>query len=355
MYESTDFVPTPNVGIFSLIGTLVVRQKTKWAYACSDVPEKLRLIASRGCVVVIENSYSKKYLNIAKKAFEWLVDDLQVPMLGLFPLATRYRKPYTHIWSVLERKLGEIDKGTSLICGNMAGRIRGSYPADYLDYDRAFASNVEVQFVTNRLFNSIPERKWEWNRRLISFEQRQAYLAADESSEPDLISVIGEMAESSMYLIIVMGPPASGKSLLGRRIAADWEQQMGSSLALMNTKHSMAKLDEKFDARESVLLEGRLGKAYQRRKYINKAAEYGAPILIVNLTTPRELCMLLYHISVQTTPVNKKAAGRPTDTYFRSLNNPHDDLHKGEVNTAQLRCVDYPMVVRERHEYWLRY
>jgi hypothetical protein len=358
VYMPKKFAPTPNVAIFSL-GALVKKvKKGKKHYACSDVATILAKISIKASVVVLENVTNAKTFNNAKSSFEWLIEQVDIPILGLF-MRGKFQKPYTHVWDVVQDLYNgiNIDKNLSMMCGNMAGRTRmGLYQADWSDYDRAFADNVGIAFVTERLFTGRPERKWVWTSKVIDHDTRHRYMAeGKEDDEPDLVAAIDKMAESRAYLIIVMGPPSSGKNLLSRRIQSDWEQRMGSTLVQLGEKTTEDTLDKHLDARESVLINGKFGKASPRKKLVSVAAKNGVPTLIVSMTTPKELCILLHRISVQSAILGKKSSSKVVDTYFKTFQDPHDDLYKGQVDRTRLMCINYPMVVRERPEYWMRY
>lgn len=361
-YTPNDFAPTTNVAIFSLLNTLIIdisyKGKIKWKYLHDNVPDILRSIASKGSIAIIENTHETEKI---KQMFTEVCEDLKISMVGLFSYKyNKYRKPHTHIFDKLDKIYSDrsvkINKKISLVCGNAAGRLReGKYKADSSDYDRAFAKNIGISFVSERMFNGQPEKNWEWSNRLIDVYVRRKYLKLQQV-EPDIIKQV-DLMESRAHLILLMGAPASGKSLLMRRIIDDWKSRKGSELHILLEKSKASDLDSHLDKRESVIIEGGFSKSVTRKKFINVAVKNGVPVIIVNLITPNDLCVLLSHIRVETQASIKKSA-ISLDTinkYYRGLQNPHEDLWKHSVDITKLICIDYPMVIRERAEYWLQY
>jgi len=371
IYTPSQFEPTPNVAVFSLRVLIKIQPKImqgyrrpplnanaakKWQWAGAGVVGKLQEIFKAGASIAVIESASprKRTSEEAKTCFVEMQKSLKIPVFGIFSHRyNRYRKPFTGPWELLASEWvaagSKLNKSKSIICGRAAGRHRnGMYPADMSSCDRAFASNVNVTFVTERLFSGGAAKKWRWLD--MSMADRRKYMERKEDEEPDVFAEAGDMAESRSHLIMIVGPPACGKTLLARRLVEQWKEN-GLDISRLTEKAKAADLDALLDDKKSVILEGRFARAKQRKKFLNAAAKNGVPVLIVRMTTPLDLCALLSHIRVQTSDAIDVA--HLIKKYVPE--DPHRDLYKNSVDLSMVRCIDYPMVVRERKEYWLHY
>lgn len=350
VYTPPDFVLSPNVAIFSMMGTLIRQGKKKW-YFGRGVVDMLKTIHENGAsIVVLENSVDVRK---EKPIFMEMAKAIDVPIVGMFiAKRNRFKKPYTHSIDLMEKIFGvEINRKKSLVCGNNAGRYKeGMYEGDASACDRAFAENAQIKFCTERLFTNNPERRWRWY--CMSFEKRMKYLT-DETPEPDILQ---HVTWKKNCMVMIVGPPSSGKHLLAARVIELWSEK--GHIAKVDNP-TPEKLDNCFDDGETILVVGCMPTRKERRRLIDVAAKRKVPVLIVHMTTPKDLCNLLGQIRVQTdrSPAGSRVVCnyRGLTRYFDILEPPSGDTYGSNILSPNLKYLQYPMVIRERPEFWFRF
>lgn len=316
----------------------------------NNVKETLQMIDEKGAtIIVLENTIK---LTSTKKTFIDVARELEVPILGMFiTKRNRFRKPYTHAINLIEDKFGfKIERSKSLVCGNNAGRHKsGLYKSDDSCCDRAFAENAQIKFCTERMFSNMPEKPWRWMD--MPFEERMKYLKSEEP-EPDIMEHIPWRRNC---VVLVIGAPSSGKHLLSRRIVERWSEKGHISVVPPSPERIKSCLEEK----ETILVTGCMPTRKERARIIKVAAVNKTPVLIVHLTTPQDMCYLLGQIRVatDTSPTGSRVVTsyKSIAKYFDELQDPSKDFYGNSLSSTNLKYLKYPMLVRERPEYWGRY
>ncbi|GIQ88115.1 polynucleotide kinase 3 phosphatase, partial [Kipferlia bialata] len=183
--------------------------------------------------------------------------------------ANQYRKPATGMWdyvvSLIEASGRTVDKDKSLMVGDAAGRPKGPGrpKKDFSASDRLFAHNIGISFHTPEdAFNIAPMQK-------LSLPFRRTPLP---SLPPHPLKGIGHMdiederikKAPGQEMIILVGPPASGKSLFadtvlgGQGYTVFHQDDMTPSAVKKSARESLL-------AGESVVIDATNGNKGQQR------------------------------------------------------------------------------------------
>ncbi len=251
-YVSANFQYRPNLAIFSFFKTLVKGAsftKNRMFLFSSGVIPFLSKVNQNGAVIIIENKFSKLNSVLLIEEFCRLLEkqEKQIEFIALFILSpNRYKKPNTNILSIIENLyiMGGcniqgrdwFNMTKSIVVGTNAGR-HGSHQirADENDCDRAFAHNLGIKvFRTPEdvFLNAAVMRRWTWKVDTVGkFLEEQK-----NKQEPEFSSFIDSVSDKKK-LIFIAGAPASGKTLLARRLL-DFLKRSN-----INTKNSVSMLD----------------------------------------------------------------------------------------------------------------
>ncbi|KAJ1812239.1 DNA kinase/phosphatase Pnk1, partial [Coemansia sp. RSA 2598] len=240
--------PATKFAAFDLDGTLInvkgnwihPKNANDWRFYHKHVPALLRRMYGQGYkIVIISNQnglrQNKGARELTKRSVEYLdkVDqvarELDIPFTILVALDKNYmRKPSPGMWFMAEMDNGglDVDRESSFFVGDAAGRPAGWRPGvakDFSDSDLAFARNAGVPFYTpEEVFNDgifareqplpLPEpQAWPIGRF------HPSSIVSDHGPFDDLVAeleteVVQAQKESKGVLVVLVGPPASGKS-----------------------------------------------------------------------------------------------------------------------------------------------
>ncbi len=239
------------------------------------IKERICNLALDHQIVIISNQGSKHF-NL--EDFKYKLEQISLALdTGLRVIACTNdidRKPGTGMWTLLQNNTNiQIDLTNSLYTGDAAGR-----PGDFSDSDLKFALNVGIPFYT--------EDGVKWTE--VPTHPLTEYLT--NSTSIDLRYNIKEM-------IILVGPPASGKSTYSLLL-----HSMGYTIICQDTLVTKAKvisaIKKALVSGESIVIDRKNEYKSDRKLFIDMAKEYNYTIKIVVLDTPRNvaehLCMYRY-------------------------------------------------------------
>ncbi|KAJ2507688.1 DNA kinase/phosphatase Pnk1, partial [Coemansia sp. RSA 2052] len=242
--------PTPatKFAAFDLDGTLIrtigssvhARDSNDWRFYHSDVPKLLRNIHQQGYKIVIMTNQNglrpnKKTPGMSVRAKDFrlkvskIAQQLEIPFTILAAIGKDFmRKPSPGMWHMaeLDNEGVVVDKVASFYVGDAAGRPAGwkrGEAADHSDSDLAFALNAGVAFYTpeevitadicarDQPLPPPPPRTWPLGR----FSPKS--LTFDNDGLPALLAGLEAdiglaAAQKSGLLVLLVGPPACGKS-----------------------------------------------------------------------------------------------------------------------------------------------
>lgn len=191
----------------------------KWNYP--DVPVKLRKLPKDIVVVIVTNQGGLKTpedISEFKKKIVAIHSELDMEIILYAAISGVYRKPSSALYMQYISKL--VPTAPFLFVGDAAGR-----KGDFSDSDRAFAYNIaihapKIMFKTpEEFFLGEPENLY-YEFADTGFDPRR-YIESFEDSDVTDFDLIG-LNISKNPLIIMCGPPASGKSSLATEIVTKY-------------------------------------------------------------------------------------------------------------------------------------
>jgi bifunctional polynucleotide phosphatase/kinase len=248
----------PNkVAMFDLDGTLITTRSGKkfpegisdWKWLNKKIIPTLKKLSQEGYAIVIitnqagasKNAISKsEILERVENVFKELLDECEPKYAEVYIAMANdvYRKPNTsifekYIWPSLEPSPNTLtEKGSNIhifYVGDAAGREN-----DFSDSDRKFAFNMHL-FLKNKLERNSPGVKFYTPEEY--FQNRKAepetwtgldprkYFEKAKQEENTAIQQIDELAQTTRLVLVMVGPPAAGKSTLSDKLMQKYPDQ----------------------------------------------------------------------------------------------------------------------------------
>ncbi|CAH0489130.1 unnamed protein product [Peronospora farinosa] len=271
---------------FDLDGTLIVTKSGK--KVC------------KGSKRLEVNGVAKGHITTAQvqNKLETIVKQLSLPMLVF--LATEndvMRKPRLGAWKELANVLstkGEeaIDKEASFYCGDAAGRPKiAGRSKDFAASDYKFALNAGIRFFTpEALFLNTKQRihtrpdSWE-----LGFDPKS--IALNESAEPLLKPASAQVVKEEQEVIVLVGPPASGKSFFANTYLSSYV--LVSQDELRTAATCKKKFLEAIAQKKSVVVDNTNRDPRARKEWVALAKEKNLPIRCFEMDVDKPLSMHL--------------------------------------------------------------
>ncbi|KAG7388055.1 hypothetical protein PHYPSEUDO_013174 [Phytophthora pseudosyringae] len=297
---------------FDLDGTLIVTKSgKKFAKDADDwkwfhptlVRDKLAELARDGFTLAIfsnQNGIAKGHATAAQvqRKLEAIVKQLKLPMLVFLGTENdAMRKPRLGAWKEMVRVLsaqGEaaIDKEASFYCGDAAGRPKIAGRAkDFAATDYKFALNAGICFFTPEdLFLGTKQRihtrpdTWE-----LGFDPKS--IALNDSAEPLLNPPSAQAAKADQELVVLVGPPASGKSFFAKTYLSSYV--VVSQDELRTVANCKKKCLEAIAEKKSVVIDNTNRDSRVRKEWIAIAKEKNLPIRCFQMDVDKPLSMHL--------------------------------------------------------------
>jgi len=271
-------------------------------------------------LVILSNQVnsSRRIIDMIKIKMEAVAELLNIPIFAVFSTTpNKFSKPHTGMWKLLnfyytkrERKINN-----AIIVSHQGGIIdrkefknRNAYTkVKVYDYDRAFAYNIGIPYLTPQEFMTGEKELFTWDENIIPPEVRIEYKKiVDAYDNPKIFK---EMAKfnSDLMMIIVLGPPRSGKTRFSRYIIREWRNSAYGKhneikrLGLDNyTRTRRINQVSKFlSDRISVIIDGGCHIERQRRPFIEMAKKNNIPILYVDVNSGYEMAKVFNHACVE--------------------------------------------------------
>ncbi len=299
-----DKVNTSKIAMFDLDDTLITPNEkvragapySKWKF-CKGVVEKLSKLSDSLIIIVSNQANLSKYMDQFKRKVENVVKTLREKgitapiMVYVANGYNKYRKPHTGIFSdyiVPFLKEHGVQKIVDLVyVGDAAGREN-----DHSDSDRKFLMNIGLYLKSSKVIPSEtpyfqePEQFFLGKpashfmlsgidpQKILSSRLTKAGVKNVSELDTSLHHLKLPGDQTKQEVILMIGPPGSGKSTIARRIEKEW----GYVRLNQDTVGSKAKIDKELRAEllngESIVLDSTNSKASRRRDQINIAKEY---------------------------------------------------------------------------------
>lgn len=354
-FVSENFSYQPNVAIFAMNSTLIQdainKDKKDTMQLNSNVLSYLKQINESGSIVIIESGYkiSKDNLKLITKKFFDLIDNEnnKIPFIIMFPLKNnKFQKPYTHIFLKLqqlyESKDSEIVLEKSIMIGSAAGRLSTqNFKADIYDSDRAFASNIGINFKTSdQFFNTSNPRQWNWKFNVIQ------KILSDQKIlfEPSFDNIFKDH-DGESHVIFITGPPTSGKTLMSSRVKSYVKNAIVYDINNFTDHNQMILIIKEADKKDQNIIIVDTMESYKKR------ADYFAildvdQIIYIEMDASRDLCKFLNLFKLQITKNIVEATPGYAYANYWKFYRPLSAEHKKNIETY----VRFPLILRERKE-----
>ncbi|ETN07535.1 polynucleotide kinase 3'-phosphatase [Phytophthora nicotianae INRA-310] len=297
---------------FDLDGTLIVtksgkkfaKDKDDWKlFHPTLVRDKLAQLARDGFTLTIfsnQNGIAKGHITAAQvqSKLETIVKQLKLPMLVFLGTENDImRKPRLGAWKEMTKMLSDkgeepIDKKASFYCGDAAGRPKITGRAkDFAATDYKFALNAGILFFTPEdLFLGTKQRihtrpdTWE-----PGFDPKS--IVFNDSTEPLLSPSSAQAAKSEQEMVVLVGPPASGKSFFSKTYLSSYV--VVSQDEQRTAANCKKKCLEAIEKKNSVVIDNTNRDPRSRKEWIAIAKEKNLPIRCFVMDVDKPLSMHL--------------------------------------------------------------
>lgn len=284
IYTYNDYTVAPKIKyLFDLDSTLITTKSGRVFGNSTDdwkfypgVEAFLRNISVDITICIVSNQAGLKnpdmIKNFKKKIRNIIAEMNKIIETNLYVIATFaikkdvvYRKPFPGMFDVITNYV-KVSKNAIFI-GDAAGR-----KSDHSSVDRNFATNVGIAFQTPEEFflHQAPDENYT-----------QGFIPWEYSTEQQELP---KFNYHKKYLIILVGPPGSGKSELSKKLVAEYNFTHLSQ----DNLGSEAKVLNQINDKSSFIIDGLNGNVKKRKTWIN-AAPVGHKIIIIEMSTPIEV------------------------------------------------------------------
>ncbi|RNA23553.1 bifunctional polynucleotide phosphatase kinase-like [Brachionus plicatilis] len=359
IYLSADLPGCKKIASFDIDGTIIVTKSGKtfaqnssdWKWFDKCVPQKLKDLDDQGFRIVfitnqagIEKGKTKP--EQLKTKFEAMLKELHIPVFILIATGeNHFRKPSVEMWKFFEEncnKMEEVDMDESFYCGDAAGRPKNWAPGRSKDFscgDRMFAANCNLKFYTPEEFflNHRPV-KFEWGS-VDPLEVIKKY----KNSKQDK-----EYHSTVQEIVMMFGPPASGKSTFYRRYLKDNNYVHVNRDTLQTQEKCLKAAEAALKEGKSVCVDNTNPSKKIRADYISLAKRMNvSQVRCFVLNTPIELCHHLNYVRQNCTLGKVRRIPDVGYNMFKSqLQEP--DVKEGFEEVVKIDFV--PIFDDEQHE-----
>ena len=348
-------------------------------------------------IVIIsdQSSIMKGFISIEdlQYKFDYLTSKLaerKIPVIGIFTTKNNcFKKPHIWTWKILnvfyELKKTSINLKESMFVSNLAGRIaKHPYRSDFDFSDRAYAHNIGIEFkVPEQLFRqSIEPREFTYNNIMNDKEKDEFIeieLAKYKSSEfythKNLFEYCSSVSNTldpenkiNSFMIIMVGPPCSGKTTLANQIAffAGKEtidpikntKKISSPVVIIKeyymhdgkklSKNARSRIIDNFiqDGR-ILIIDGSYPSHESRDFYLNKANEYQMPVIFLKLNPSFKMCRHFSHIRLDKKMNIKEEplCDSSFKKYNRTFQRPDPFLYMEKYTKLKIIMIDVPTII----------
>ncbi len=285
-----------NLVLFDLDHTLIKPKEDRvfskdsndWEWCFDNVPSKLKekYSGKNNFICIISNQKSLKKKESQWKEFqekiEKVFNELKKEDLNVSILVSvendYYRKPLTGMYDFLKEYLKKnkntIQKSNSFYCGDAAGRVYKNKKRDFDISDLFFSKNIGLDFFVPEVIfknESNPEFKLPVRKYLECSTQNTPHLPNDKTC-----------------VVMIMGPPASGKSYLGKMISERSGCEILETDKIKDKTKMKKKMMEKIQNYQSVLLIGTFPKKEDRVELL-KDLDKNIYTMCIYMDTSKEL------------------------------------------------------------------
>ncbi len=276
----------------------------------------------------------KKVLNELKK------EDLNVSILVSVE-DDYYRKPLTGMFDYLEEYLKKnkntIKKSNSFYCGDAAGRIYSDKKKDFDISDLFFSKNIGLEFyVPEVIFKDDDVSRTHLYTQSVSKDEKnpefklpkRKYLICDKEVD-EIQNSLPHLKMDQICVVLITGPPASGKSYLGKMMGEKYGCDILESDKVKDKSKMKKKMEEKINNYKSVIIIGTYPKKEDREELIKDLDKKIFKLCIV-MDTSKELINHMNYFRVES---SQNKISRIPEVAYRVYNKNYSEPTESEGYT----------------------
>ncbi|XP_075244855.1 uncharacterized protein F21D5.5-like isoform X2 [Convolutriloba macropyga] len=287
-FDIDDTIITPKSG------AKFATSATDWKFVFTVIPDTLKALHDKGVKVVfftnqagIEKGNSDA--TVLMRKFDDVIATIGIPIdVYVSTGHSHFRKPSTAMWDVMadDHNNGvKPDLTKCVFVGDAAGRPKDWTPGAKKDFscsDRQLAANVGCQFKTPEEFflKETSFQKFSWG----SFNPKTASSLFKAPYEKSY-----HKSPAGCELVVLCGPPASGKSTFFRRFFEPHGYVHVNRDTLSTEAKCMKVAEESLSEGHPVVIDNTNPAPQTRVQFISMAKKYGAAIRCIILDTPLEV------------------------------------------------------------------
>lgn len=275
-------VASKKIAAYDLDGTIITTRSGKtfqtnyddWKLLYPEVAEKIQRLSQDGFKIVIFSNQSglekgKIEPRGFKRKIEKIVEALKVPIQGFFAIGfSLYRKPAPGMWDHLVEKPPPVDISSSFYVGDAAGRRpAGCRKKDFSCCDRLFAINLNLTFYT-------PEEHF-LGETATAFDMPSFDPRIEVKNDELVLDPVAQLIVDEPEMIILVGPPASGKTSFAQRFFASYTRINRDTLKTWQKCVKAARAA--IVCGESVIIDNTNPDPVSRGRYLEIARDLGIP------------------------------------------------------------------------------
>lgn len=264
-------------------------------------------------IVIVSNQISnnKKNKDYIKSRVEQFFKQTNLPIMCIFPIKCNfYMKPHTGSWHMLKQlyKCKNIDlTGNVVVCSNEGGlKVEDQYTSDV---DRAFANNISAKYLSVNEFLGFGKEPYRYEDNVICPEMRKKYFAILDKYKSDnpISAIIDKLDRYDIVVVMVMGMPRSGKSILSNKILNEWKADdinFHNAIKIVSgtPSKSLKMFKKAIGDRISVIIDGQCHSNKLRKPYIDvlkdKNIDVGC-VYVMDINCGDEMAKLFNHVHLE--------------------------------------------------------
>eukprot|EP01125_Pyxidicula_operculata_P010082 TRINITY_DN331_c0_g1_i2.p1 TRINITY_DN331_c0_g1~~TRINITY_DN331_c0_g1_i2.p1 ORF type:complete len:511 (-),score=124.21 TRINITY_DN331_c0_g1_i2:123-1655(-) len=305
---SGNYSPSKLIASFDMDHTLIRPQSGRafpisasdWEWAFDSVPKKLKKLHEDGYRIIIftnqggivkgktrQSDIETKIMDIASK--------LGIPLLAIFCVNSdaNMSKPGTGMWKYFTSTYNKgvpVDMKLSFFVGDAAGRPADPTKKKKKDFscsDRKFAFNIGIPFLTEtEFFLNSPKEDFSWDS-FVPFDTKSE--GSKMLTQRELIIKQLNFSKPRLEIVLLVGPPASGKSTLTKKYLIPNGYTWINRDTLGTVQKCIDKAREILREKKSVAIDNTNPSAESRKPFLALAEEFDVPIRCLVLQTGYEI------------------------------------------------------------------
>lgn len=260
-------------------------------------------------LVILSNQIKASAMGIVaiKIKLEQFIKKYNIPVLAFFALKpNRYAKPCTGMWKILHtyyRTKGQASINAALLVSNNGGRtlaVKDKIKCDRGDFDRAFAHNCDIKYMSVTEYLGRNSERFEWSRKYIAPELRAALI--EKINSLPQFDIIAKINPEILNIICVYGAPRSGKTTYITETIDKFNEVYTdiNLLPIIDTvKRAFKRAESILKDENSVIIEGHCTTAAQRAIWTDLGKKYTAQVLFVEVDPGISMAHIFNYAAVE--------------------------------------------------------